>query len=331
MRNTPYSWPPDRLAVSVCRMACGVSPTWIVSLLLLLNVLSAANPPLLVQISNETGPPGGWVQIKVSLAVPQSVARGGIEIKLDPTVFGYPSDAAVFSTNGDAWGEWIPDRTVWASFSCGDVSASPRLPSIGLGQSRNLPMLVITVPILASAPPGKVVVLRADGLLSDLSFGGQIRRSPWFDSNGTPFDVSVIPGSVTVGGSLSIQSVVPGGGSLPAGTSVRINGTGFSPDTSVDVDGVSVAAMTFSGPQAIDLTLSGPTEFTGKRIVARNPDDSRVEFFSSLLDGSGFAHSYPSATLSGHSNGRSSIWCRRCLSELYHRAKRKPDIRRAYH
>ena len=252
---------------------------------LLVSSLSAANPPLEVQISNETGPPGGWVQIKLSLTVPQSVGSGGIELKLDPTVFGRPLSAAVFSTNGDGWGTWIPEiANLRVTFSCGR-------PCIGLGKARNLPMLVITVPILSSAVPGTVVVLSADGLLSDLNLGKQLRRSPWFDPNGTPFDVSLKSGSLTVGGSLSIQSVAPGGGGLPAGTSVRINGTGFTPDTSVDIDGVSVASTTLIGPQAIDVTLGGPTDLTAKRVVMRNAAGSQAEFFS-FLPSPSFAVSY---------------------------------------
>src|SRR5579862_2172882 len=58
--------------------------------------------PLTLQISTESGPPGGWAQIKVFAAAPALVSNGRISMDLDPTVFGDIAQVAVFSSTGDA-------------------------------------------------------------------------------------------------------------------------------------------------------------------------------------------------------------------------------------
>jgi hypothetical protein len=71
------------------------------------------------------------------------------------------------------------------------------------------------------------------------------------------------PGSVTVGGSLSISGIFPGGGLLPAGTSTGITGAGLSAATVVSIDGVVSSATYDASIQEMLLTLGAPTELTG--------------------------------------------------------------------
>jgi hypothetical protein len=244
--------------------------------LLLAHALCAANSTLVLQISNETAPPGGWVQIKVSLTKPQLVATGQIAIDLDPSVFGDIAAVAAFSANGDAYGEaYVSGTHVDADFGCGISFVGPNPVVIqgsgGLGQLRDLPVLVISVPILANAPAGKTASVTAD-----------VSEPNWYDPKGNPYTVSVTPGTVTVGGSLSVQNLAPGGGLLPEGAVVRINGTGFTRSTIADIQGVSLSTTQFITPQEIDVTLGAPTELTGKKVVMRNPDGARVAYFSFL-------------------------------------------------
>jgi uncharacterized protein (TIGR03437 family) len=245
--------------------------------------LLVAQKPLVLQISNETAPPGGWVQIKISLSKPQAVATGAIAMNFDPTVFGPPANCTVFSANGDAWGTTDCKSTMFAGgpdseISFEDVSNYYDLttsPATGIGRLRDLPLFVVNVPVLPTATPGQTVTITADT--------NAVRSSTlWLDPNGNPYDVSVIPGTVTVGGSLSVQSITPGGGNLPAGTVVRLNGTGFTPSTVVLADAVSVGAPSFISPQEIDLTLNAPADLTGKRFVVQNPDGAAVEYYSFL-------------------------------------------------
>jgi uncharacterized protein (TIGR03437 family) len=245
------------------RVSRCVVPIQLVLTALLAGPLSAAD--LTLQISSETAPPGGWAQIKISSPTPQLVTGGRLVMKFDSAVFGPISSVAVFSAQGDAVG------IATVSGQSLDVSISSA--AGGIGQLPHLPILTVTVPVLASAPVGTVSAITLDA--SPVPPGVQ-----WTDPQGNIYSVTVAPGTVTVGGTLSVQNLVPGGGLLPAGALVRVNGTGFSASTAVTIDGVSVSNVQFAGTGEIDPTLGGAADLTGKRVVLRNPDGAQVEFFS---------------------------------------------------
>jgi hypothetical protein len=88
----------------------------------------------------------------------------------------------------------------------------------GIGQLAGLPVLVISVPVLASAA-GRTVVISA--------------TSP--DSS-----VSVASGSIKVQGTLSVEKIPAGTGVVAAGTVVPVYGTGFTASTTVTIDGALI-------------------------------------------------------------------------------------------
>jgi uncharacterized protein (TIGR03437 family) len=200
-----------------------------------------AADPVPLQISSETGPAGGWAQIKIFAVKPMAIASGHIVVSLDPAVFGSTPFAGLFGVNGDANGVATPsDSQIDVQFSS---------PTGGIGQLAGLPVLVISAPVLASAA-GRTVQVTA--------------TSP--DSS-----VSIAPGSVTVSGTLSVSKIPAGMGVLPAGTVVPVSGTGFTASTKVTIDGVAIASTKFVSATEIDVTLGGATELVGK--LARVTDN----------------------------------------------------------
>jgi hypothetical protein len=249
--------------------------TVFVLFLVLQAALYAANPALTLEVSNEIAPAGGWAQIKIRVTEPLPVAAASIVMDLDPSVFGNISEVAVFSADGGAYGfAGVSGRHLDAKFFCGGRSSGR---NAILGQIRNLPVLVVTVAVLPSAPAGTVaaVTLNPSGY-DPPAF------QPWKDPDENPYDVAVIPGSMTVGGSFSVRNVAPGGGILPAGTVLHIQGLGFTPSTTVRADDFIISAARYTGPEDIEVTLEAPTELTAKRFVVQNADRSEVEHFSSL-------------------------------------------------
>ena len=244
-----------------CRRAACVILTQLVLFALLAGPLSAVD--LALQISSETAPAGGWAQIKIFSATPQHVASGRIVMNFDPAVFGPISAVAVFSAQGDAIGV--------ATVSGQSLDVTIASAAAGMGQLPHLPLLAVTVPVLAGAPAGTVSAIAFDA-----------SRPWWTDAQNNAYSVTVAPGSVTVGGRLSVQNLTPGGGLLPAGALVRIHGTGFTAATTASIDGVSLLSAQFAGPGEIDLTLGGAADLTGKRVVLRNPDGSQVEYYSAM-------------------------------------------------
>src|SRR5579862_7582543 len=109
--------------------------------LLCAPVVGSAASPAALQISSEIAPAGGWAQIKISSVRPQAIASGHLSVNLDATVFGPGAIVGLFGANGDAAGvAFSSGKTLDIQFS----SASG-----GIGQLPGLPLLVVSVPVLA--------------------------------------------------------------------------------------------------------------------------------------------------------------------------------------
>jgi hypothetical protein len=90
------------------------------------------------------------------------------------------------------------------------------------------------------------------------------------------------PATVTVGGTISITNIVPGGGVLPAGSMVSIQGIGFEPKTQVQLNAIKASSIALIGPNEIQVTLAETTNMTGQKIQVVNPDGSQDTYFSYL-------------------------------------------------
>ncbi|MGO9259065.1 MAG: hypothetical protein ACLQU1_22505 [Bryobacteraceae bacterium] len=188
-----------------------------------------------LQISTETAPAGGWAQIKIYAVPPMAISSGEVVLNLDSTAFGPGTQVGLFGANGDASGV--------ATTTGSQIDVRFVSPGGGIGQLAGLPVLVFTVPVLATAA-GRTVAVTA--------------TSP--DSS-----VTVWSGSVTVNGALSVAKIPAGVGVVPAGTVVPITGTGFTGSTTVSIDGVAIASTQFVSSQELDVTLGGAAELVGKR------------------------------------------------------------------
>ena len=194
----------------------------------------AATPPSLA-ISDETAPAGGWAQIKIYAAKPMAITSGHLVLALNPTAFGTGAMVGLFGANGDAAGL---ATTTGAQIDVQFTSATS-----GIGQMAGLPVMVISVPVLASAS-GTVTVSAT---------------SP--DSS-----VTVASGSVTIQGTLSVEKIYAGRGVVPAGSVVPVYGSGFTSSTTAVIDGVEIDSTKFVSATEIDVTLGGATELVGKRV-----------------------------------------------------------------
>jgi len=85
---------------------------------------------------------------------------------------------------------------------------------------------------------------------------------------------------VRVAGSLSIRNVVPGGGELPAGAVVTLQGRGFRPETQVKLAGLPDVRVSYISPSEIQFALPAPARLDGMRITASNADEPAAEYVS---------------------------------------------------
>ena len=232
-----------------------------------------AGPSLTLQVSAEDTPVGGTVQVKIFLAAPRQVSSGAIAIDLDPSVFGEITNVALFGAAGDVAG--------YARVYAGHVDAHFRSASGSIGQLPSLPVLTITVPVLAGVPAGTTSLLTLDP--SGNPNNNDLQSGPaWQDPSGNTYSVSVLPATFHVGGSISVQSVSPAGGLLPRGSAIQINGTGFDSSTAVEMLGVSIASTQFVSSQQINVVLAGDTEITGKRVRLTNSAGGQIDYFPAL-------------------------------------------------
>lgn len=201
--------------------------------------------PLTLQISSETAPPGGYAQFKIGPTTPTLVGSGGLIIKFDPTIFQRITSASVLSADGDELGlVYVTNLTVDVVFYSTTSS---------LGQLPGIPMVLVTAQVLPTAAPGATGTVTATV--------GDTTAYPIYG-----FAAMVNPGTITVGGTVSVSGVTPGMGLLPAGATIAINGTGFTSATPVTIDGVSIESTKFVSATEIDATLGGQTEVAGKHL-----------------------------------------------------------------
>jgi len=239
--------------------------------LLFSNLASAqaASSKLTLIVSSETAPAGGWVQFKVLLATPCQIMRGSLSMDFDPSVFGNIASVAVLGATGDALG--------YANVDGNHLEAYFLSPSGGIGQLPGVPVLVVSMPVLAGLAKGTTALVRADSAAP--LWSGTI-WAPWAGTTWNQYSMAVSPGTFQVGGNLSVGSVSPGGGVLPAGTRIQITGTGFDQSTAVVLDGLAPASSQSMSSQEIDVALGVSTEMTGMHLRLTNSAQEQADYFS---------------------------------------------------
>ena len=217
----------------------------------------SAPTPVMIQLSSETAPPGGVAQVKARTYSPQPVSTGYARLSIESFSL---RGIALFSSTGDVVGTAVENGS---QVDLHFVSPNGTFGSIG-----NYPLLALS----ATVPPNAV---------SGQQFPVAPDSGSWtMNVRGSLVTVQLQPGSVTVGGSVSITDVIPGGGQLPAGATFSILGVGFSPSTQTYLQGVSASSIHYVNPNRIDVTLRDPAVLDGALIQVVNPDNSSDSYFS---------------------------------------------------
>jgi hypothetical protein len=216
---------------------------------------------------SETVPAGGAVQVKHTLgSQPMPITSGWTSFFLGSfSVEG----VSLFSPQGDAAGVALIQNGI------GEVSMIS--PNSDLGLAAYRPFLAVTMAIPASIPAGSTF---------SLGLAGTVFQSP----TGPVTLGQITPGTLRIGGSVSVRGVYPGGGTWPAGTVITVKGTGFRPDTKLMTEDtklakkINISTPVFVSPTEIRFTLKRAATLDMQAIQVVNPDRSGVTFFS-YLDG----------------------------------------------
>ena len=242
---------------------CSVPSRGIAAALLLAAAFPAAADVFTgvsLKILNEAAPPGGTIQLKVTVTEPKPIIISGSALSYGSAlgmVMGI-----VLPGNPDAAGAAVlgPNGLVLRTVS----------PSGTFGLSTALPIIAVTIAVPATTPVGATAPLTLDP-----------GASSWLGPLGF-YPQAIKQGSFTAQGTLSINDVIPGGGFLPAGSIISVVGLGFQPGALVEVDGVEIASTTFVDSTRLDAVNAAGMQLDGKRVTVRNPDRTRTSYFSYL-------------------------------------------------
>jgi hypothetical protein len=226
-------------------------------------IANAQTTPTTIRVSSETVPAGGLAQIKVLLTSPKPITTGVMDVDLSGVFFDSIDGIALFSGTGDVVGAATVDRGV--------VNVKFSSPRGTFGTDQDYPLLSVAVTLSKSVVAGQVFPAMLDSA-----------ASIWRDLLGASMPFEFKQGSITVGGSVAISNVVPGGGALPAGTIVSIYGSGFSPRSKFTLRNLKTSSVQYVSPNEFRLTLKDPAVMDGTLIQVQNPDNSSASYYSYL-------------------------------------------------
>lgn len=214
-----------------------------------------------VHIPNEMAPPGGVAQMKLLVTEPTPISSGKPRLAFDPALFDGVWGIELFNPSGSVHGvALINDSKVSVSY----ISSTGPLGS-------DYPIMTVALHVRPDAAAGSQTQFSLDPSSTwVLGLLGATTMRP------------IPPATITVGGSLSITNVVPGGRFLPAGAVVRVQGIGFQQKTQVQLNSIKASSIAVVSSTEIQFTLAEATEMSGKKIQVVNPDGSRDTYFSYL-------------------------------------------------
>lgn len=235
----------------------------------LLSVVILAAAPLLaggssakqvaLKIPNEMAPAGGLVQMKLLVTEPTPISTGNVLSYFDQVIFDGVWGIELFNPSGDVSGV--------AMVTPGKMQVRYTASSGPLGS--DYPIMTVALHIRNDAPAGRQTLFDLDPSSSwVLGLLGAATMKP------------IPPAMVTVGGTISILNVIPGGGLLQPGALVSIVGMGFQPKTQVQLNNIKAGPITVVNSQLIQFTVAEATSMTGKKIQVVNPDGSQDTYFS---------------------------------------------------
>jgi len=213
---------------------------------------------LSIKILDESVPPGGVAQMKVTITEPKPISTGRGDMLYDG--FDMVDGIALISP---------ADDTVGVARVLGhEIELALRSPSGTYGQTLDYPVLTIAGHVPANTPLGSTFLfsLDASSLFTDLA--------------GAPYPMELTPGLLTVEKTMSIDDVRPGSADLPAGASVQILGTNFTPKTEIRLDEAKIAEQRFVSPNEIDIVLGSPARMHGMHVKAKTPGGMNASYFS---------------------------------------------------
>lgn len=226
---------------------------------------------LWLEVSSEAAPPGGVAQVRITLTEPKPIIRTKLYLQFDEQVVEEIMSVGAYSENVEATGIATRKGNVLV------IEAAS--PTGNLGKMPWYPIFSISVKLHDGLPAGTNTLF---------SVGNS---SEFYQPDGTPWTIeSNKAGSITVDGSLSIDDVFPGGGTIQPGEFVKITGRGFTPQSRVTAYGApgqtnyatDALQVEYVSPTELHVTSGNPFSLDLRYLEVTNPDQSEKRFYTSL-------------------------------------------------
>lgn len=210
-----------------------------------------------VRVLNERIPAGGTVQAKYGLTTSRPITGGGPKLG----IYNFSLDGvAVNSPLGTTAGVAFPLN--------GQLTVEIVSPDSDFGTNLDYPFITVTMSVPKTA---------VTGTSYPLTFQDTTVTTP----AGPVTLANSKPGTLTVGGTVSIHGAVPGGGTWPAGTFVEVEGSGFVPGTKLTTK-MRTSNAVYLSPTRMGFVLLEATTLDEQPITATNPDGSSDTYYSYL-------------------------------------------------
>lgn len=229
------------------------------------------NAGLLMSVGSATVPTGGIFQYQLLLTEPKPIGNSSTRPTIPTGPTGPVRGVAVNDGTGQAVGIAVVNGT--------QISVSIDSPNSSLGTDVDYPLFVLTMPVTATSG----------------QFTMAMDPSSTFFVGGSQYSIQEnAPGTLTVGGTVSITDVVPGGGPIKVGDTLKILGLNFDGNTKIAINNVTIGTTTVVSSKEIDVTISAlckpesnpctpvpSLQFDGTRVRATNPaNGDQSEYFS---------------------------------------------------
>ncbi|MGC4049676.1 MAG: hypothetical protein QM757_09210 [Paludibaculum sp.] len=226
---------------------------------------------LWLEVSSEAAPPGGVAQVRITLTEPKPIIRTKLYLQFDEQVVEEIMSVGAYSENAEATGLAMRKGNVLV------IEAAS--PTANLGKLPWYPIFSISVKLHDGLSAGANTLF---------SVGD---NSEFYQPDGTPWSIeSNKAGSITVDGSLSIDDVFPGGGTIQPGEFVKITGRGFTPQSQVSTYSApgqtnyatDALQVEYVSPTELHVTSVNPFSLDLRYVEVTNPDQSEKRFYTSL-------------------------------------------------
>jgi hypothetical protein len=206
-----------------------------------------------VRSASEQTISGGAVQLKYLLSQPRPITYADFDV---------PSDG--FSLDGVASSGPGTDASGVALSTNGFIHVSINSPDSTFGTD-GYPILTLT--------------LTAPQLPAGTQIAAPIQAISMNGPNGPIILNDEHPPTITIGGSLSVSGIYPGGGTWPAETVISIRGSGFQPHTNVNAH-LQAGKPVYVSANEIQLTLTHEQTLDRTLFTITNPDGSQQDFYA---------------------------------------------------